>query len=255
MPFEGPINVLRNKVYNELVRLGLVPPAILAHRLKRASSILAKLRRMPKLKLSRMQDIGGLRAVVLTLENARALQEACGGFVALRDDYISQPKPTGYRGVHLIFRHDELQVEFQVRTALQHAWATAVETMEILLGKPLKAGQGPDKWLKFFEITASAFAHVEDSPLVPGYEGLSKAETFQAVAAAKEQLNLLLGFVHAANVLLPTEQGVYSLITLNRSTRLLAAGRTASRGSASLAAGAIGGDHLPAIGPGWTPPR
>src|SRR5687768_6305726 len=38
--------------------------AIVAQRLKRTPSIISKLRRFPKMKLSRMQDIADLRAVV-----------------------------------------------------------------------------------------------------------------------------------------------------------------------------------------------
>lgn len=38
--------------------------ALVAQRLKRAPSIISKLRLFPEMKLSRMQDIGGLRAVV-----------------------------------------------------------------------------------------------------------------------------------------------------------------------------------------------
>jgi hypothetical protein len=40
------------------------PEAIVAQRLKRMSSIEAKLRRFPEMRLSQMQDIGGCRAVV-----------------------------------------------------------------------------------------------------------------------------------------------------------------------------------------------
>jgi hypothetical protein len=46
--------------------------ALIAQRLKRLSSIEAKLRRFSDMKLSQMQDIGGCRAVV---ENIRCLQK------------------------------------------------------------------------------------------------------------------------------------------------------------------------------------
>ena len=45
--------------------------ALIAQRLKRVPSILQKLRRFPHMKLSRMQDIGGCRAVVDTSAEAR----------------------------------------------------------------------------------------------------------------------------------------------------------------------------------------
>lgn len=53
------------------------------------------------------------------------------------DDYISTPKESGYRSLHLKYKnknkyrpdYDGLQIEIQLRTKLQHIWATAVETM------------------------------------------------------------------------------------------------------------------------------
>jgi ppGpp synthetase/RelA/SpoT-type nucleotidyltranferase len=86
-----------------------------------------------------MQDIGGCRAVVGTLAEVAALRQqymrSKSRHVLLReDDYIVSPKPSGYRSLHLIFRfrslgyaqYNYLLFEVQLRTAFQHAWATAV---------------------------------------------------------------------------------------------------------------------------------
>lgn len=108
--------------------------ALVAQRLKRSPSIISKLKRFPKMKLSRMQDIGGLRAVVSNLEVARQLTESYKSSRFTHDlvgekDYIEYPKDTGYRGIHLVYKYqnrrvalyDGLHIELQIRTRLQHA--------------------------------------------------------------------------------------------------------------------------------------
>jgi len=155
--------------------------ALIAQRLKRVPSILQKLRRFSHMKLSRMQDIGGCRAVVdsstdvrkVRLEYARSRQQH--EFMGEKD-YIATPKDSGYRGVHLIYRYQSDRtpayngrlIEIQLRSRLQHAWATAVETVGTFLQQSLKASEGSDLWLRFFTVTSSAFAIVEGTPVVPG---------------------------------------------------------------------------------------
>ena len=152
--------------------------AIVAQRLKRVHSIIQKLQRFPKMKLSRMQDIGGARAVVQTIGHVDALHQLYGTTrarhgLANEKDYIRHPKRTGYRGVHLVYRYhsdrndayNDLQIELQLRTRTQHAWATAVETVGTFLGESLKSSQGPGQWLRFFELIGSGFATREGGPL------------------------------------------------------------------------------------------
>jgi len=61
-----------------------------------------------------------------------------------------------------------LFVELQLRIKLQHAWATAVETMGTFLGQGLKARQGESHGLRFFDLVSFAFAHIEKAPRIPG---------------------------------------------------------------------------------------
>jgi hypothetical protein len=92
------------------------------------------------------------------------------------DDYITQPRDSGYRGIHLIYTylsdrnptHNGLKVEVQLRSVLQHAWATAVETVGTFLQQSLKASQGMPEWLRFFQLMGSAIALREGTTLVPG---------------------------------------------------------------------------------------
>lgn len=154
--------------------------ALVAQRIKRLSSIEAKLLRFPKMNLSQMQDIGGCRAVVRNVANVRSLvelhrQSSVKHKLLRVDDYLSSPQLSGYRGVHLIYRYysdrsdayNGLQIEIQLRSLLQHAWATAVETVGTFLKQALKSSQGHAEWLRFFALMGSALALRERTTLVP----------------------------------------------------------------------------------------
>lgn len=182
------------------------PDPIVAQRLKRMSTIIDKLNRYPAMQLTTMQDIGGIRAVVGSINDAFRLEkeyknpkwlthELCN-----EKDYINSPRDEdGYRSIHLIYRyknkrapgHDGLLIELQIRTKLQHIWATAVETMGTFLGQALKSRQGDKDWLDFFAITSSAFAHMEGSKPVPRFNSLSREKTFDAVVQAEEKIGAL----------------------------------------------------------------
>lgn len=157
------------------------PSALVAQRLKRIPSMLFKLERFPTMKLSKVQDIGGCRAVVDTVAQVRRLRSFYRKGSKLRHefvrekDYIEKPKESGYRSLHLVYRYrsdrsqvyDGLLIEIQLRTRLQHAWATAVETVGTFLDQSLKSSQGSAEWLRFFELVSSAFALLEKTPTVP----------------------------------------------------------------------------------------
>lgn len=184
---------------------GIDSYGLVAQRLKRSTSIIAKLQRLNNMKLSRMQDIGGIRAVVDRLgqiDQLRGLYEDVGRLdhkLLAIDDYITNPKKDGYRSVHLIFRYHSpelphcngLLLELQFRTKLQHAWATAVETMGTFLGQSLKARQGESHWQQFFELTSAAISHVEKSPVLSNWSGLDFESTCVAIRDAELQIGVL----------------------------------------------------------------
>lgn len=167
------------------------PDALVAQRLKRRPSIELKLRDNPTMKLSQMQDIGGCRAVLSTINKVRQLtkiyKEAHAKSPKERSDwdgsddfdYIAHPKPDGYRSVHMVFRffsasdehkvYNGQRIEVQIRTKLQHAWATSVETAQLFTGQALKSKvkNASDDWLRFFALASSVFALREKSPTVP----------------------------------------------------------------------------------------
>ena len=155
--------------------------SLVAQRIKRLPSIEDKLSRLKWLKLSKMQDIGGCRAIVRTAKHVERLLEAYSSSkfrhrLVKSDDYIKNPKKSGYRGHHLIYSYrsdrsttyDDLKIEIQIRSSLQHVWATAVETVGTFTEQALKSSHGQHDWLRFFALMGSVFANREGRPIVPG---------------------------------------------------------------------------------------
>ena len=146
-------------------------------------------------------------------------------------NYIDKPKEDGYRSIHLIYRYTNdgapsyngLSLELQLRTRLQHAWATAVETMGTFLGQALKSGQGEGQWRSFFEKAGAALAIVEKTAPVPGFESHTTYEVFADVARAESKLRVLdklQGFAIAANnITRERGRGAYHLIVLDSAKR------------------------------------
>lgn len=173
-----PINTIQVNLKKKALRID--PNAVLAQRLKKIASIKSKLERENNMKLSRMQDIGGCRAIMKDIECVYRLRDEMVNsrikhVLSLEKDYIAQPKPSGYRGIHLAYRYMSdkkpdycgMRVEVQIRTKLQHLWATAVETAGVFTNSALKASQGAEEWLIFFKYVSSLFALEENCAVVP----------------------------------------------------------------------------------------
>jgi ppGpp synthetase/RelA/SpoT-type nucleotidyltranferase len=131
------------------------------------------------MRLTQMQDIGGCRAVVNTIDQVYALRDLYRKSRSLHefvheDDYIAQPKASGYRSLHLVYRfksrgHPErnnLLFKVQLRTKTQHAWATAVETVGAVIGQALKSSEGEKTWLAYFQHAAVALEYTEKQVLL-----------------------------------------------------------------------------------------
>lgn len=177
-----PLNTITMDLRQKVNRIQ--PEALVVQRLKRVRSILAKLDRERGMKLSRMHDLGGCRAVVESVPDVAALRNMYSKSRAIHNfvreyDYIERPKGSGYRSIHLVYRfasrsrpeYNGHLIEIQLRTALQHAWATAVETVGAVLGQALKASEGEESWLDFFKVAGAAFALLEGGNPVPGALG------------------------------------------------------------------------------------
>lgn len=155
--------------------------SLVVERLKRLDSIVSKLEREPHMLLSRMQDLGGCRVIVPTLAEVRKFavnyqNSRIRHKLKKEYDYIACPKASGYRSLHLVYKfhsdkkatyNKSIFIEIQIRTHLQHLWATALETMGLFTRQALKAGEGDEYVKRFFALVSSLFALEENAPIVP----------------------------------------------------------------------------------------
>lgn len=181
--------------------------ALVAQRLKRASSIIAKLKRSyhgrsPSMELYQMQDIAGCRAILTNVALAKQLttehylkSDLKHKLVNMKD-YITTPKSDGYRSIHLIYRYrsdkknkmyNGLLIEVQIRSKLQHLWATAVETVGFFTRQAIKSSEGSPEWTEFFRLVSSAFARMENCPTIPGTP--LDEELYSQIAQKETELN------------------------------------------------------------------
>lgn len=167
--------------------------AFFAKRLKRYVSIVSKLRRFPSMKLKNMQDIGGCRGIIKDHKKLMKIVRELKRLPEFRNnngkirykDYIKNPKDDGYRGYHLIGKFldsngVEKNIEIQLRTRLQHYWATALEIVDLFTGQALKSNQGDEKWKNFFLNVAEQFAVMERVHL---FGSLTPQEQFDSYVA------------------------------------------------------------------------
>ena len=150
--------------------------AELSQRLKRMPTIVDKLRRLPTMKLSSLQDLGGCRAVFATQEEVRRVQHRCMANSARRNgtedtvrDYATMPRDSGYRAVHLWTRYRGMRVEIQLRTQLQHVWAANVENLTVITGTDYKSGDGSPEVHTWLRRVSRSYALTE-SGVQPGRE-------------------------------------------------------------------------------------
>lgn len=183
----GPMDSVMDQLRSCIVTEGVVVLE-LSQRLKRTPTIVDKLRRIPTMKLSSLQDLGGCRAVFATQEEVERVQarfttssEARNGRPDTVRDYVTQPRDSGYRAVHLWTRYDGRRVEVQLRTLLQHAWAFNVENLSVVTGTDYKSGAGSSDVHAWLRLLSRSNASVE-AGVVP--ERQHRLELMEAEAIA-----------------------------------------------------------------------
>ena len=164
-----PMHRMRAELHGRMSALSL--KGLTAARLKQMPSIRGKLNRIGST-LRQLQDLGGCRAVVPSIEHARNLVteiiENSPHTLKREDPYMDAPRDSGYRSHHLVFAFEPRDksedgyagrlIEMQIRSRLQHSWATAVEAVGLYRGENLKAGFGSQDWLRLFELMSFEFA-------------------------------------------------------------------------------------------------
>lgn len=178
-------------------------------RIKRMASVREKLRRLTT-KLSQLQDLGGCRGVVSSVTDVDRLVSQIKGstrHTLIREvNYMTRPRESGYRSHHLIFafkprnREEEpfagRHIEMQVRSRLQHSWATAVEAIGLYIGQDLKAGNGADDWLEFFRLMSKEFAAAEGQAV-----GAAHGKAVADLAGDLDAVRILQTLSHASSLL------------------------------------------------------
>jgi len=204
-----PIHIFKKRL--KRVSEKIDKKALAVQRLKRLSSILKKLQRKyhgnkPTMKLSQMQDIAGCRVVMPNVELARKIYKE--GYMngnlkhkkINEKDYITYPKEDGYRSIHLMYRYKSdkrgkkdyngLIVEVQIRSKLQHLWATAIETVDFFTRQAIKSNEGQKEWMNFFKLVSSAFAIVEKTPIILNTP-FNKKELYSQIKEKEKELRVI----------------------------------------------------------------
>lgn len=168
--FQGPLNKVTMGVRTFVQTEG--HEVVVTQRLKRFPTIVGKLNRHPGMKLSRVQDIGGCRAI---LPDRAAVEHVLKRMrrqweIRRLDDYVMAPKGTGYRAVHAVVVRDGRPVEVQLRTPLQQAWAGQVDRIASQLGTELKDGDGPEDLVRFLRLLSDRAALTDGTPVADDYD-------------------------------------------------------------------------------------
>jgi putative GTP pyrophosphokinase len=158
---------------------------IVAQRHKRKRTIFDKLERLPKMELSRMDDVAGCRLIFKKVRDLYAFRENFHGARfnhRLRNeidkyDYLKRPKRSGYRGVHDVYEYDVnskvgkslagLYVEIQYRTLVQHAWATAGEVIGFITEHQPKFQKGDVRYGQVMALASEILARAYEASRGP----------------------------------------------------------------------------------------
>ncbi len=192
------------------------------------------------MQLSQMHDLGGCRAIVSDVNQVHELVKSwedsrTNAELTKTYDYIANPRKSGYRDVHLVYRYrsdnpktevyNGLRIELQLRSALQHAWATAVEVAGTFTGQALKSGHGSEDWLEFFRLMGAEIAQTEECPPV---EGTPKdphvlREALRDLASNLRVDDLLSGWMTSMQAIrqVATKDAHYYVLSLDTAARTL----------------------------------
>lgn len=193
--------------------------SVIVQRLKRTPSIVEKLSRYPDMKLHRMQDISGCRSIVSTVRDVERLAfkistSRTKHILHKTDNYIEHPKDSGYRGIHLVYKYNgnktayqDYFVEIQLRSKIQHAWATALEIVDTFTKQALKSSRGNIDWLNFFVYAGAEFAKLERRPIGTIPEGVDSNVELMRLERKLNVVTRLNAFAVSADYIMQKQDG------------------------------------------------
>ena len=241
--FREAHNIIIKLFTIELKKVNFSNQHLTASRNKRIETIISKLRRPEKPKLDRIHDIAGTRII---FENIKSLEdyidilentELVNFKEKINEDknrynYIKNPKSDGYRSIHKVFYYssnipystlnekrfnlENKKIELQLRTRLQHIWATTVEIYDIINKSNIKTGTHNKLETKeglFFKNCSLVFEGIESNDVEKIKININ--EIFRDKDLV-EIYNRLKGIKNIKNIQLPKTLGsdeVFILIT------------------------------------------
>lgn len=232
-----PMQIMLDLLRRNAIRID--KSAIAVQRLKRVSSIFGKLVREKGMSLSRMEDIAGCRVVVSNVHHVNKIhillkKSRTKNILHRERNYVSYPKESGYRGIHLIFKYNGgkekyhgMAVELQIRSKIQHSWATAVEVIGAYTKQALKASSGDTKWLEVFKLISVEFSKLEGCPIDERLNGINTFENMKHHIDELSMLQRLGAFKVATKALTQNkENGAgYFIVLLDLDERLVSYSR------------------------------
>lgn len=148
------LDKLMNLYLKNFIKIKLSNEYIIVIRLKRIESIINKLQRPNSSKLSKIDDIAGIRIIVDNINEIYKVSKLLDDLLIddnfqlkYNKDYVELPKKMDT--VHFIkflplftfnYENKSLNFEIQIRTRLQHLWSTTVEIYDLIEYKNLKSG-------------------------------------------------------------------------------------------------------------------
>jgi putative GTP pyrophosphokinase len=164
-------------------------PVAVTQRLKRFPTVVDKLIREPRMKLTQMADIGGCRALLPDQDAVSAVTRGLRKNWEVRRirDYVEEPRSSGYRAVHLIIQRNGRLIELQLRTPLQDAWANQVEDDSRRVGIDFKSGAGQEEVHRYYVRVSRLLALRERGEEA---DEVLRQELFDAYAAARPYIRI-----------------------------------------------------------------
>jgi hypothetical protein len=120
--------------------------------------------------------------------------------------------------------HDHRRIELQVRTRLQHSWATAVEAVGLFRGEDLKGNKGSERWLRLFKLMSAEFAVAEGCKEPPGvpahHDRVTEIRELDGILSAAAMLQNMSHAVRWTDIAIsPTSPVRYYLIRFDNANK------------------------------------